>query len=265
MSKLWLRKEPNVSQSDLKREQEEKAARTTPDIKSTLDSESTADTKEPLPATQSTVDISSTPDIKSTHDTASILPGQWTATPNGISDHLNRTLELSDQSVLSRLYRLTWGFHRDTCTVSNATLGDACNISSKQVQRSAHRLQQRGLIEVLGYDFDNPDKKKRGVIYRMLLPKATVDIKSGVDFKSKMETGSRVDIKSPIKDKAFKENSKKGINRLSPEEIQSFAATVADLLGEGQPIEEIEAKFAPTMHPVDWANVRSTALASPRG
>jgi hypothetical protein len=38
-------------------------------------------------------------------------------------------------------------------------------------------------------------------------------------------------------------------------------ATVADLLGEGQSIEEVEPKFAPTMHPVDWATVRSTALA----
>ena len=48
---------------------------------------------------------------------------------------------------------------------------------------------------------------------------------------------------------------------LTPEEIQSFTATVADLLGEGQSIEEVEPRFAPTMHAVDWATVRTTALA----
>jgi hypothetical protein len=63
------------------------------------------------------------------------------------------------------------------------------------------------------------------------------------------------------KEKALKENNKKGINRLSPEEIQSFTSTVADLLGEGQTIEEVEARFAPNMHAVDWATIRSTALA----
>jgi len=60
---------------------------------------------------------------------------------------------------------------------------------------------------------------------------------------------------------SFKENNKKGINRLTPEEIRSFTATVADLLAEGQSIEKVEARFAPTMHVVDWATVRSTALA----
>jgi hypothetical protein len=38
-------------------------------------------------------------------------------------------------------------------------------------------------------------------------------------------------------------------------------ATVAELLEEGRTIEEVEARVAPTMHPVDWATARSTALA----
>ena len=40
-----------------------------------------------------------------------------------------------------------------------------------------------------------------------------------------------------------------------------FKATVADLLGEGQSLGEVEARFAPTTYPVDWAMIRSTALA----
>src|SRR5215204_2736290 len=58
-----------------------------------------------------------------------------------------------------------------------------------------------------------------------------------------------------------KDNNITGINRLTPGEIQSFTATVAALLGEGQSIEEVEARFAPTMHAVDWATVRTAALA----
>jgi hypothetical protein len=58
-----------------------------------------------------------------------------------------------------------------------------------------------------------------------------------------------------------KENNKKGINRLTPDEIQSFAATVSDLLGEGKSFEEIEPRFASSMHPMDWVTVKSVAKA----
>ena len=44
-------------------------------------------------------------------------------------------------------------------------------------------------------------------------------------------------------------------------EVASHISTVTDLLGEGQTIEEVEVRYAPTMHAVDWATVRSTALA----
>src|SRR5256885_1785911 len=61
------------------------------------------------------------------------------------------------------------------------------------------------------------------------------------------------------KEKALKENSKKGSSRLTPDEIQNFTATVADLLVGGKPMEEVEAQYAPSMHPADWAAVKSVA------
>lgn len=45
--------------------------------------------------------------------------------------------------------------------------------------------------------------------------------------------------------KDLKENNKKGINRLSPEKIQSLTATVAELLGEGQSIEDGRGRVRP--------------------
>ncbi len=47
--------------------------------------------------------------------------------------------------------------------------------------------------------------------------------------------------------------------KLSPEDIAAFTATVADLLGEGKTLEEIETQFAESMHPEDWAAVKSMA------
>ena len=49
--------------------------------------------------------------------------------------------------------------------------------------------------------------------------------------------------------------------RLTPEEIKSFTTTVVDLLTEGKSVEEVEAQYAPSMHPADWAAVKSIALA----
>lgn len=46
-----------------------------------------------------------------------------------------------------------------------------------------------------------------------------------------------------------------------PIKVYLFSVAVVDLLGKGQFIEEVETRFALTMHPVDWATIRSTALA----
>jgi hypothetical protein len=45
----------------------------------------------------------------------------------------------------------------------------ACKISKRQVQISTKRLIEAGLLERVGYDFGNPDRTKRGTIYRLLI------------------------------------------------------------------------------------------------
>jgi hypothetical protein len=49
--------------------------------------------------------------------------------------------------------------------------------------------------------------------------------------------------------------------KLSPEDIAAFTATIADLLGEGKTLAEIEIQFAESMHPEDWATIKSMAQA----
>lgn len=185
----------------------------------------------------------------------------YTRVSNDLLDRILPTLDTYDQAVLVRLYRLSRGFNSDTCRVSAPTLAKACNISERQVRKSVSKLEARELIQRIEQDFGNKDRSLRGTIFRILIADPT-PARSTTPAHSSTPARSAAPARGAAnKDKALKENSKSGINRLTPEEIQSFTATVVDLLGEGQSVQEIETKFAPTMHAVDWATVRSTALA----
>jgi DNA-binding Lrp family transcriptional regulator len=100
----------------------------------------------------------------------SILETEYTKTPNDLWDVIMPTLDAYDQSVLWQLYRLSRGYHRDTCTIGFPRLATRCNISPKQVQISVGRLEKRGLIKRVGSDFSNRNIANRGNIYEILLP-----------------------------------------------------------------------------------------------
>jgi Bacteriophage replication protein O len=186
---------------------------------------------------------------------------------NDISDRLVPELGLDayEQVVLYRMYRLSRGWQKDTCVVGHTKLANSTNLSRSTVQKTIAKLLDRNLIENLG------DRGNDGTEYRVLpgvpvlqrgIPSDGIpsQARRGTSDGTRRSDGIPPDGHNKNKD-SFKENNKKGVNRLTPEEIQSFTATVADLLGEGQSVEEVEARFAPTMHPVDWATVRGTALA----
>ncbi len=186
---------------------------------------------------------------------------------NDISDRLVPELRLDayEQVVLYRMYRLSRGWQKDTCVVGHTKLANSTNLSRSTVQKTVAKLLDRTLIENLG------DRGNDGTEYRVLpgvpvlqrgIPSDGIpsQARRGTSDGTRRSDGIPPDGHNKNKD-SFKENNKKGVNRLTPDEIQSFTATVADLLGEGQSIEEVEPRFAPTMHPVDWATVRSMALA----
>lgn len=185
----------------------------------------------------------------------------YTRVSNDLLDRILPTLDTYDQAVLVRLYRLSRGFNSDTCRVSVPTLAKACNISERQVRKSIGKLEAREIIQRIEQDFGNKDRSLRGTIFRILIADPTPARGATAAHGSASARSATAAHGSANKDKALKENSKKGINRLTSEEIQSFTATVVDLLGEGQSIKEVEARFAPTMHAVDWVTIRSMALA----
>jgi phage replication O-like protein O len=187
---------------------------------------------------------------------------------NDISDRLIPELKLDayEQAVLYRMYRLSRGWQKDTCVVGHTKLANSTNLSRSTVQKTVAKLLERELIENLG------DRGNDGTEYRVLpgvpvlqrgIPRdgipqqARGGIPHGTRRSDGIPPGGHIKNNKGI----YKKNNKKGINRLTPEEIQSFTATVIDLLGEGQSIKDVEGRFAPTMHAVDWATVRSTALA----
>jgi DNA-binding transcriptional MocR family regulator len=164
------------------------------------------------------------------------------------------------------MYRLSRGWQRDTCVIGHTKLAKSTNLSRSTVQKTVARLIERGLIENLG------DRGNDGTEYRVLPGVAVLQRgipsdgippqdKGGISHGTRRSHGIPSDGHIKNNKGFYKNNNKKGVNRLSPEEIQSFTATVADLLREGQSIQEVESRFAPTMHAVDWATVRSTALA----
>jgi hypothetical protein len=187
---------------------------------------------------------------------------------NDLSDHLIPEFKLDayEQVILYRMYRLSRGWQKDTCVVGHTKLANSTNLSRSTVQKTVARLLERGLIENLG------DRGNDGTEYRVLpgIPVLQRGIpRDGIPSQGKGSSsyGTRRSDGIPSdghnkNNKGFsKENNKKGINRLTPDEIQSFAATVADLLGEGKSFEEIEPRFTSSMHPMDWVTVKSVAKA----
>ena len=161
--------------------------------------------------------------------------------------------------MLVRLYRLSRGFGSDTCRVSMPVLANACNVSERQVRISVGRLEGRELVRRIEQDFGNKDRSLRGTTFLILISDASPARGATPARHAAPAQGSAAARGAANKEKALKENSKRG--RLTPDEIKSFTATVADLLVEGRPMEEVEAQYAPSMHPADWAAVKSVAQA----
>jgi phage replication O-like protein O len=187
---------------------------------------------------------------------------------NDLSDHLIPELKLDayEQAVLYRMYRLSRGWQKDSCIIGHSKLANSTNLSRSTVQKTVARLIERGLIENMG------DRGNDGTEYRVLPGVAVLQRgipRGGIPSQAKGSSpdGTRRSDGIPSdghnkNNKGFsKENNKKGINRLTPDEIESFAATVADLLGEGKSFEEIEPRFTSSMHPMDWVTVKSVAKA----
>ncbi len=70
--------------------------------------------------------------------------------PYQILDHLDRHLDPYEQAVYKQLYRLSWGFGKNRCRISNPKLAERTNMSEAMVKKVAVKLVGKGLIEKAG-------------------------------------------------------------------------------------------------------------------
>jgi hypothetical protein len=84
-----------------------------------------------------------------------------------IIDTLIPTLSPAESLVYLRLYRLSHGFNRETCTASIWKLGRAVNLSERTTHRAVYLLEQRGLIKRTGHVFG---RKGGGLIFQVNRP-----------------------------------------------------------------------------------------------
>lgn len=150
---------------------------------------------EPL---QKTPDVESTPGVESTPVKRGFL-----RLPNHVVDNVLPTLKPAEQVVLLRLYRLSHGFGKSTCTVSLATLATACFMSESATRFAVRNVEGRGLIRSLGTDNSNSNKLLRGMRFEVLITPAT-----GIDSTPGRESIPGVESK-PIKG-TNKRNNKSG-------------------------------------------------------
>src|SRR5215213_4749281 len=105
--------------------------------------------------------------------------------PNGKHKVSCNTPRPSDRVVLEYLDALVQRGEGETCTASIPQISVACDISTRQVQISTRRLIDAGLLLRVGYDFSNPDRTKRGTIYKVLVKSSRARQKMGGVEKKK--------------------------------------------------------------------------------
>ena len=81
------------------------------------------------------------------------------------SDYLCRMLKPDEQAVYWQLYRLSWGWGKDSCFISNPKLSERSNVPLSSMKRAVAGLISKGLIEKTGQT--NGYGKDQGVEYRL--------------------------------------------------------------------------------------------------
>jgi hypothetical protein len=93
--------------------------------------------------------------------------------PNEVLYNILPTLKPSEAIVLLRLYALSHGFQKNTCTVSLDRLASGCNLSRTQTRVCVRSLERKRLIKSQGIDNTNSQKDLRGLHIEVKLPSAT--------------------------------------------------------------------------------------------
>jgi hypothetical protein len=121
--------------------------------------------------------------------------------PNEVIYNILPTLKPSEAIVLLRLYALSHGFQKNTCTVSLDKLASGCNLSRTQTRVCVRNLERKKLIKGQGTDNTNSQKELRGLHFEVRLPSAT-----RAEIAPHTKSVPRAEI-TPNKEKTIKEHT----------------------------------------------------------
>jgi hypothetical protein len=93
--------------------------------------------------------------------------------PNEILYNIFPSLKPSEAIVLLRLYALSHGFQKNTCTVSLDKLASGCNLSRTQTRVCVRALERKRFIKSRGIDNTNSQRDLRGLHFEVNLPSPT--------------------------------------------------------------------------------------------
>ena len=126
-----------------------------------------------------------------------------TELPHAYTDHLARWLSADEQAVYVQLYRLSWGWGKDTCFISNPRLSERSGVPETSMRRAVKKLASKGLVEKTERVFGS--RTEQGIEYRVFL----LNRLSKEDRVSSKDGPSNM---APNKERILKEIDQKGID-----------------------------------------------------
>jgi hypothetical protein len=118
--------------------------------------------------------------------------------PHRYTDHACSLLSPDEQAVYLQLYRLSWGWGKDTCFISNPRLSERSNVPETTLRRVVKKLVAKKLAEILDRKFGS--QREQGIVYRV----SKLDSPTTADSPSTMDGLSAV---APNKVNTQKENT----------------------------------------------------------
>jgi hypothetical protein len=85
--------------------------------------------------------------------------------PHRYTDHACSLLSPDEQAVYLQLYRLSWGWGKDTCFISNPRLSERSNVPETTLRRVVKKLVAKKLAEILDRKFGS--QREQGIVYRV--------------------------------------------------------------------------------------------------
>jgi Helix-turn-helix domain len=85
--------------------------------------------------------------------------------PHRYTDHACSQLTPDEQAVYLQLYRLSWGWAKDTCFISIPRLSERSNVPVSTLRRVIKKLTTKSLIEILDRKFGS--NIEQGILFRV--------------------------------------------------------------------------------------------------